>query len=321
MGHHFIEMSRRDRSALSAYKATVLIARMAAIFAIGLMLILSSASTLGAQTMRVLWWDVSLDESRNKPANRQTMARFIDGLEGGGRYEVDYQFSPRRGALARHMNAQPPFQMIVITAANNNRVFDSSDLDALQRFYAGTPGTLMLDGTLGIRNSDVRSRTRWPGANNSSANLLLNQFEAMREAGGGLLIGTDHGRFQASANQVVRAILPGAQFSEVTNPSRDGEFFGEVLLAKKEAVKPLDILRHWESISNQGRAPVGQYADFLGRPVTLYTLVEAANKPGGGPRKAYISSTIDPGDKRFDIAEEAAPVIDRMPTRKGPPSN
>ena len=321
MGHHFIPSFLSKRPVLEAYGVQVLIARQLIFLALVLAVSFGMANRLHAQTMRVLWWDVSLNETRNKPANRQTMARFIDGLDGGGRYEVDYQFSPRRGALARHLNAQPPFQMIVITAANNNRVFDNSDLDALQRFYAGTPGALMLDGTLGIRNSDVRNRTRWPGANNSSANLLLNQFEAMREAGGGLLVGTDHGRFQASANQVVQAIVPGAQFSEVTNPSRDGEFFGDVLLAKKEAVKPLDILRHWESIPNQGRAPVGQYADFLGRPLTLYTLVEASNKPGGGPRKAYISATINPGDKRFDIAEEAAPVIDRMPTRKGPPAN
>ena len=306
--------------------------RVLPIIAFAALLVLSAAAA-SAQPMRVLWWDVSLNEPRNKPENRRTMARYIDRYAGGARYDVDYQFSPSRGALARHLAAQPPYKMIVITAANNNRVFNRSDLDALQRFYAGSSGVLMLDGTLGIRNSDVQKRTQWPGVNRSSANMLLNQFEAMREKGGGLLIGTDHGRFQASANQALRAIVPRARFSEITNPSRDGEFFGDLLLAHRQAVKPLDILRHWESIPNQGRAPVGRYADFLGRPVSLYTLVEASNKPGGGARKTYISSTINPGSKRFDIAEDAAPVtqqeavkeepapvVDRMPTRKSAPS-
>lgn len=288
--------------------------------ALTVLLTITMASAATAQPMRVLWWDVSLNESRNKPANRQTMARFLSRQDGGARYDVDYQFLPRNGALARHMASNPAYQIVVITAANNSRIFTRADLDALRGFYTTSGKVIMLDGTLGIRNSDVKNRTKWPGVNNSSANLLLNQIEAMREAGGGILVGTDHGRFQASANQVVDALLPGARFSEITNPSRDGEFFGELLLAQKEAVKPLDILRHWEAIPNQGKAPIGQYTDFQGRPVTLFTLVEASNKPGGGPRKAYISSTIDPGEKRFDIDEDSAPEIDRMPTRKSLPA-
>ena len=219
------------------------------------------------------------------------------------------------------MNANPDYGIIVVTAANNNGLFNSADQDAFRAFYAQGRRALMLDGTLGIRNSDVRPLTKWPGVNNASANMLINQMEALREAGGGLLIGTDHGRFQRSANLALQAILPGAKFSRVTNPSRDGDFFGDVLLAAEEPVKPLDMLRHWEAIPNQGEAPVGSYADFTGAQVRLYTLVEAADKPGGGTRRPYISSTIDPGDRRVDIAEDAPPVINRMPTRKSLPAN
>ena len=301
-----------------------------------------SAQVAQAEPMRVLWWDVSLDERSNKPANRQRMARFIDGYKGGSVYAVDYRFEPRRGAFARHMAANPGYGIVVITAANNNRVFNSSDQQAFRNFYASGRRALMLDGTLGIRNSDIRQRTKWPGANRSSANMLINQMEALRKSGGGLLIGTDHGKFQASANLALRAILPGAQFSRVTNPSRDGAFIGDLLLAEAAQVKPLDMLRHWEAIPNQGQAPIGGYTDFLGQGVRLYTLVEASDKPGGGTRRPYISSTIDPGNRRFDIASSTAPaveapppppppvapepepepeVIDRMPTRKSLPAN
>ncbi len=36
-----------------------------------------------AQPMRVLWWDISLDERGNSPSNRQRMARFVDGYQNG----------------------------------------------------------------------------------------------------------------------------------------------------------------------------------------------------------------------------------------------
>lgn len=286
-----------------------------------LALCLVVASAASAQPMRVLWWDVSLPEAGNQPSNRQTMARFMDGYQGGALFDVEYVFEPRGGAFARHMAANPNYKMIVMTATNFNGVFNQADLDAFRSFYASGTKALMLDGTLGIRNYDRLSLTKWPGPNNVLANTLVNQMEALRLAGGGLLIGTDHGRFQNAANRVVAAILPQAQFTRTTDPSRDGDFFGEVLLAQKEQIKPLDLLRHWEAVPSQGQAPVGTFTDFRGQPVTLYTLVEASDKPGGGTRRPYISSTIDPGDTRYDIAEDAAPVINRMPTRKSLPRN
>ena len=280
-----------------------------------------TASAAFAQPMKVLWWDVSVEEPSTKSSHRQRVARFVNDYEGGSVFDVTYKFEPRRGSLARHLAAQGGYQIIVMTATNTNRTFNEQDLDALRGFYANGPKTLMLDGTLFIRNTNAHELANWPGVNGSSADLVINQMEAIRAAGGGIWIGTDHGQFQRPANQAVSAILPDARFSRTTNPSRDGEFFGEVLLANKKPVKPINILRHWESIPSQGQAPTGTFADFMGQPVTLYTLVEASDKPGGGTRRTYISSTIDPGDKRFDISGDDAPVIDRMPTRKSLPAN
>jgi len=305
-----------------------------ALFAAALLLsFLTTGFEAQAQT-RVLWWDVSANEPRNRPDNRRRMAQYIDQFGGGGRYSVDYVYGPRGGGLSRHMSANSGYSVIVITATNTSRVFNRADQDALRAFYASGRKALMLDGTLGIRNSDARERTQWPGVNNSSANMLANQIEALRRAGGGILIGTDHGRFQAAANTALRAILPQAGFSRVTDPSRDGEFFGDLLLGNRP-VRPLDILKHWESIPNQGQAPVGQFRDFQGGGVRLYTLVEASDKPGGGQRRPYISASINPGNARYDITGNEAPtqappppepepepeVVDNMPTRKSPPVN
>ena len=280
-----------------------------------------AASAAIAQPMKVLWWDVSVEEPSTNSAHRRQVARFVDAYQGGGIFDVTYKFEPGRGSLARHLAAPHGYGIIVMTATNTNRTFNEADLDALRGFYANGPKSLMLDGTLFIRNTNAHTLANWPGVNNSSAHLVVNQIEALRDAGGGIWIGTDHGQFQRPANQAVQALLPDARFSRTTNPSRDGEFFGELLLAYREAIKPIDVLRHWESIPSQGQAPTGTFTDFMGQPVTLYTLVEASDKPGGGTRRTYISATLDPGDKRFDISGDDAPVIDRMPTRKSLPEN
>lgn len=274
-----------------------------------------------AEPMRILWWGASVNEGRANTSHRETLANFLDNYEGGTLYSVDYKYSPRAGNLAGQL-ASNSYDMLVFDATNTRRAFNQKDLEAVQSFYANHKSkSLMLDGSLWIRNTGYTDKSIFPGVNRSSAGLLINQIEAMRKTGGGIMVGTDHNVFQRAANQIVSAILPDAKFSGSTNPSRDGEFFGDLLLAEKEDVKPIDILRHWEDIPNQGQAPTGQYSDFMGNPVTLYTLVETSDKPGGKRRRTYISATIDPGTDRFAIDGDAIPEKNTMPTRKSPPLN
>jgi hypothetical protein len=182
----------------------------------------------------------------------------------------------------------------------------------------------MLDGSFGIRSMRIPGTPQvdFPGAENSSAALLANQVSAIARAGGGVLIGSDHDGWQVGANAALRALVPDARFRGTTNPSTDGQFLGDLLLTGVLPVKPIVLLRHWESVPNQGEAPVGGFTDFAGAPVQLYALVEAADKPGGGRKRPYISASFDPGNKRFDIDSELAPepeIPNNMPTRKGPP--
>ena len=112
--------------------------------------------------------------------------------------------------------------------------------------------------------------------------------------------------------------MPRARFSGRTNPSRDGEFIGNTLLNTAVSVRPLDILQHWEEIPSQAEAPVGQFTDFMGNPVTLHTLVETSDKPGGKAKRPYISASFAPGEGRtaIDSNAEPDPPRDYMPTRK-----
>lgn len=88
-------------------------------------------------------------------------------------------------------------------------------------------------------------------------------------------------------------------------------------MGKRERVIARDILRHWEAVPSQGEAPVGEFVDFMGRPVTLYSLVETADQPGGGRKRPYISASIFPGSGRTAIDSDE-PAFENLPTHKGP---
>jgi len=271
--------------------------------------LIACAGTGAAQPARVLWWDASPSyPNASEPADRKKMARYLD---------VNYRHSTRRGDLARALAGQA-YDILVVDVTTEARPFNTDDLAAVKAVYRAGHRTLMLDGTLWIRSTRSEPETVFPGPNGAAAALLVNQMSALRARGGGILVGTDHVEYQAGANQVLRALVPGAAFSGRTNPSRDGVFIGDVLLSLAETARPVDILRHWESVPSQAEAPVGTYTDFLGNRVALHALVETADKPGGGPRRPYISASFAPGEDRTAIDSDKMPeaAADTMPTRK-----
>lgn len=268
-----------------------------------------------AQDFTILWWSASVSERLANSTDRRVLATYLDDLPG---YDVTYQFTRKRGSLAAHMRGSGArYDLIVVDSTATHPVFDAADMSALRDHYAASARALMLDGSFWIRNTRFKPRTRFPGENGALAGLLRNQIEAMRDAGGGVLIGTDHREFQVGANQALDALLPGVQFKGVTNPSRDGAFNGKTLLATEIMVRPIDILRHWETVPNQGEAPTGRFRDFLGNEVVLHSLVDVSDKPGGLRRRSYVAFTGEPGDESYAVDSEEAPEQrDYMPTRK-----
>lgn len=272
----------------------------------------------GLQFARVLWFNAMPDMGRELLSHhRKAMADHLDQFQGGEAFDVTYLRSTRGGALAGALGAGG-YDIVVLDMGNERVRMNGADAAALQQFYGSGRQALMLDGSFSIRNINHNARTRFPGENGSSAGLLVNQISALAQHGGGILIGTDHDAWQYNANTALAALVPGAQFSGLTNPSTDGEFIGTVLLGQRVQVTARDVLRHWESVPNQGEAPVGRFVDFLGQPLVLYSLVETADKPGGGRRRPYVSASFSPGDRRIPIDSEDA-VHDKLPTHKSGP--
>lgn len=275
----------------------------------------------GADPVRVLFFNGTHHHPTHTAGMRQEMSDWLNSADGGQAFRSTYVRAEQRGRLAPALAANPDTQVLILDLMNRRSVIGPEDMEAIRQFHASGRRAIMLDGSFGIRNMQIgrAPEVDFPGVETSSAALLANQVLALSKAGGGILIGTDHDGWQAGANDALSALVQGARFRGTTNPSQDGQFLGDVLLTGYQPVRPIILLRHWESVPNQGEAPVGAFTDYSGAPVQLFSLVEAADKPGGGRKRPYISANFDPGSARFDINSELAPepqLPDNMPTRK-----
>lgn len=266
-------------------------------------------------TRSVLWFNAMPDYSPEVVSrHRQQMAQFLDQYREGKVFNVTYERNLQGGGLAAALRGGQ-YDILILDTANQRKRMNAEDVQALQQFYGAGRRTLMLDGSFAIRNINHNPTTKFPGRNGSSGAILINQLSALAERGGGVLIGTDHNIWQVNANAALGALVPGARFKGTTNPSTDGDFIGTTLIGGRESVKALDLLRHWESVPNQGEAPVGTFQDFSGQQIVLYSLVETADKPGGGRKRPYISASYYPGDNRIPIDSDEE-IFDNLPTHK-----
>ncbi len=303
--------------------------RIAIALSIMMFLVASASESLAIErTGAVLWFDGNVPDPNHTVEHRRRMADFVDAYKGGNTFRVNFVSSRQGGALAQAIAAQS-YDILVLDLLANRSYLNADDFAALQGFYASGKRALMLDGSFWIRSIRHNRTTNFPGINGATGALTINQLTAILDAGGGILIGTDHNSYQVGANDALRALIPDAKFQGLTSPSTNGSFIGTVLLAHAEPVRAIDILEHWQTIPNQGEAPVGSFTDFQGRPVQLFSLVSTADQPGRGAKRPYISASFDPGDEEFAIDSDTAPVVDdtppepelpdNMPTRKGPP--
>lgn len=246
------------------------------------------------------------------------MPTFLDAFDGGDVFNTTYISHKTDGGLSAHL-ASNSYDVVVLDSGYTptegaSFPFNSADQDALKEHYTQNPN-LMLDGSLLIRSFAYKPETDFPGPNNALGNFTANQVYALATRGGGILIGTDHYDFQRDANYMLDGLFPGqpAKFSGITNPSTDGVFYGADLLNSAVAVAPNDIFTHWSSAPSQGVAPTGDFIDFLGNPVTLYSQVDVADKPGGGQKYSYISTSWKPDECETNVTSTSSACHQKVP--------
>lgn len=261
---------------------------------------LAIASNAISAPFSVLWWD-STPEYGGQAADglRMEMSDYLTNYDGGSLFDSTYVSSEIAGTLATELGANN-YDVIVFDATSSGQKFDAADLLAVQNHYAAK-SNLLLDGSLYIRNIVFNATTDFPGPNAALGGLTINEINQLATRGGGIMIGTDHNCCQTDANQILNSLLPSASFSGFTVPSTDGLFFGEDLLNDEVAIAALDVFTHWDAVPSQAVAPTGDFVDFLGNDVSLFSQVDVADKPGGGTKFSYISTSWQPGDGETDI--------------------
>ncbi|MDJ1178832.1 PEP-CTERM sorting domain-containing protein [Roseofilum sp. BLCC_M91] len=276
-------------------------------------------SKANAAQFSVLWWDTTeshLGQLRDEI--REEIPTFLDAFGGGDVFNTTYISHKTSGGLEAHLASNSYDVVVLDTLRAPGRVpispFNSADQDALKEYYTQN-SNLMLDGSLAIRSFEYKPETDFPGPNNALGNFTANQVYALAKRGGGILIGTDHYDFQLDPNYMLDALFPEqmARFSGRTNPSTDGVFYGADLLNSAVEVAPNDIFTHWSSVPSQGVAPTGDFIDFLGNPVTLYSQVDVANKPGGGQKYSYISTSWKPDECETAVTGTSSACHQKVP--------
>ena len=267
----------------------------------------AAAAAAQAAPFEVLWFD-STPSYGGQAADflRQKMPDYLDALNGGSLFNATYVGSETPGTLATTL-AGASFDVLVFDATSGAAKFDAADLLAVQNFYAAGNKNLLLDGTLYIRSISYNSTTQFPGPNGATGGLTANELYQLGTRGGGIMIGTDHDCCQVDANQILQALVPSAAFSGYTVPSTDGVFHGTQMLTGAVGIAPLDVFTHWDSVPSEAIAPTGSFMDFLGGSVTLYSQVDVADDPGGGPRFSYISTSFAPGQGTVVVTDPNIP--------------
>ncbi|MEP5759962.1 MAG: PEP-CTERM sorting domain-containing protein [Litoreibacter sp.] len=259
-----------------------------------------------AATFNVLWWDTTPEFSGQAPnSNREEMSNYIDAYDGGALFDSKYVDVTSSGGLETELSTGA-YDVVIFDSTDNfgSGLVDADDIQATKDFYSSGKSDLMLDGSLYIRNIEFNDQTDFPGPTDAIGGLLINQVAALARAGGGLFFGTDHNCCQGEINSILDALAPNMLFSGSTNPSTDGVFNGSTLLNEEVAIAASDVLAHWDAVPSQGIAPTGQFTDFLGNGIELFSHVDVADEPGGGQRFSYISSTINPGGGTTDVDDD-----------------
>lgn len=261
------------------------------------------STPVSAAPFDVLWWDSTPSYGgQASDSFRQEMSDYVSDFDNGSTFNSTYSSSETAGTLSTHLSSRA-YDVIVFDATSAVTKFDSADTQAIQNHYITKPN-LMFDGSLYIRNIALSPETDFPGPGSAMGGLLINQIFQLASRGGGLMVGTDHNCCQTDANQVVQSVLPDASFSGFTIPSTDGVFYGDDLLNSAVAIAANDVLTHWDAVPSQAIAPTGVFGDFMGNPVELFSHVDVADKPGGGPKYSYISTSWGPGEGTTGVDDE-----------------
>lgn len=161
---------------------------------------------------------------------RQPIADTLDNYQDGTIFDVDFLQTQIPGSLASWLDAKPVGyydQIWFDTIIYRTSLLNQADLTALNTWAAYKQPEFILDSSFHWRNKQSNTLT------NSAAAVTVNQALALKDAGGGIFIGTDHdyNEFADTANQILSNFGFDGLFTGSYLITANASFVGNLLLA------------------------------------------------------------------------------------------
>ncbi len=158
---------------------------------------------------------------------RRPIADALDNYYDGTIFDVDFVQTHVPGSLASWLDSKPVGyydQIWFDTTIYRTSLLNQADLTALNSWAAHKQPEFVLDSAFFFRNKWSNTLT------NSAAAATVNQALALKDAGGGILIGTDHNGFAYTANQILNNFGFDGLFTGSYNITPNASFVGNLLL-------------------------------------------------------------------------------------------
>lgn len=230
---------------------------------------------------------------------RDVIANAIDNHDGGGVFDVDFVATHSAGDLASMLLANPVDhydQIWFDTTILNTAVLNAADLNALTAWAAADQPEFILDSSYFFRN-----KTSTTLASSATA-VTVNEALALRDAGGGILIGTDHNQFAGTANQILNHFGFDGLFTGSFNISSNAAFVGDLLIQPNPVNGADFFANHLQGLSTSD-VPIGPHTlNSVGANREI-EIVEAlfSNSPG---HVSHVGASFETGTNTTPVLPE-----------------
>ncbi|WP_166404843.1 SMP-30/gluconolactonase/LRE family protein [Desulfonema ishimotonii] len=184
---------------------------------------------------------------------RKAIADALANYQNSAVFNIDSVQEHQAGDLAARLRGKPDGfynQIWFDTTLWDKPVLSDDDLAALSDWAAYHQPEFILDSTFFYRNKKDNTLS------SAATAITVNEALWLRDAGGGIFIGTDHNTFARTADQILAHFGFGkTSFTGNYEISDDGYFFGKLLVGP-ETVGDTFFTEHFEGLTT-ARIPVG----------------------------------------------------------------
>lgn len=227
----------------------------------------------------------------NYGSYRDAIASALDKYLDGSIFDVDFVQTQVSGDLASRLNSQPVGhynQIWFDTTIYLTALLNETDFSALNAWAAYKQPEFILDSSFFARNKISETLTA------SAAAVTVNQALALRDAGGGILIGTDHNEFAYTANQILSNFGFNGLFTGSYNITANASFNHPILL-EPEPVGSDFFVSNLQGLSTSN-IPVGTHIlneNGGNRKIEIFEVLYS-HSPG---KVTHIGASFEPKSK------------------------